>query len=310
MIHLAHRPAPPFPSCPLTFRRSQAAAAFLCVLLASLFGAGCNTAHAADPTESVDPIDTPLLKADPQVAPAHDKEAATWLERLEAAAAEHHTLRARVRMRSIQDLLDDETIRFGDMGYARGHTQGDATLPTRFAVVFDRLKAQEAALEVINRRYVYDGHWLLDVDAQAHTATRREVVAAEAVGDRAMQWGDGPFLVPLNLKKDRVLERFDVALAQPNADEDPKAEAGSIHLVLTPRANVEMDATQLDLWFDRTTLLPLRAASMQSDGDQTVIDLFEVAVNVDLPADAFNTALPDETGWELQTVPLDADMKP
>ena len=233
----------------------------------------------------------------PVAAPAPAAE--RLLDQLEAAAADHRTLSARVRMRSIQDLLDDETARFGDLAWSRADPA--ANTPTRFAIAFDRLKPLDGPLEKVQRHYIYDGRWLLDTDGQARTATRRELRGANGEGDLA--FGDGPFLVPLNLKKKRVLEKFAATLAGPDAETDPE-DTLTDHLVLVPRTPDEIDAVRLDLWFDQATGLPRRVASTQSDGDQTIIDLFEITVNPLLPADSFNTALPTTPGWELQTVSL------
>lgn len=263
-----------------------------------LFANGLPRAHAEELVS-----DPSSLNDVAQTIPAVE----SLLDQLEAAAADHRTLTARVRMRSIQDLLDDETTRFGDLAWARAAPS--QTTAARFAVAFDRLQPLDGPLEVIDRRYIYDGHWLLDVDAQAGTATRRELTRARDHTTRAepsgLAFGDGPFLVPLNLKKNRVLAKFEVRLAPPDPETDPQ-DAETDHLILIPRPTTRSQAIRLDLWFDRTTRLPHRAASTQADGDQTVIDLFEIAVNPPLPNQRFATVLPEGQGWQLQSVPLNA----
>jgi len=284
-------------------RRFSPAAA---LTAASFAASGCVSADAGDPPPA---RETATVGGPAPVTPAAptDPQAEQLLDALEAAAADHRTLTARVRMRSIQDLLDDETTRFGDLAWARGDET--AGTPTRFAVAFDRLKTLDGPLEAVDRRYVYDGRWLLDVDGAARTATRRELNASETGGEaesnpgEQLTLGDGPFLVPLNLKKDRVLARFDASVAAPHPEDDP-ADGPTDRLVLVPRDTTDIDAVRLDLWFDRTTRLPRRVVGHQADGDRTVVDLFETDVNPDVPDGRFDTDFPADAGWELQTVPL------
>ena len=236
----------------------------------------------------------------------HPDTAEAWLARLEADAQRLGTLEARVRVTSVQALLDDKTIRFGDLAYAAGLDAGggnDEARPARFAVRFDRILL-DGQLQEADQAYVFDGRWLLERNSREKTATRRELAAADAAG---LMQGEGPFPIPLNLNKQRVMERFSVELMPPAEDDPPtegEADAGTVHLRLTPRETVEVDAERVDLWFDRATGQPRRAASLQEDGDATIIDLFEREADAAIDAAAFDTTLPAGDGWDTQTVPL------
>ena len=71
------------------------------------------------------------------------------------------------------------------------------------------------------------------------------------------------------------------------------------------KAGHGLDAQRIDLWFDRDTLLPLRAFTLESDDDTTTIDLFKAQPNTPIDPEVFDTALPTARGWETQIVPLD-----
>ena len=182
---------------PSTARWVRRATASALAAAAGVTLGGCAPARAGDalPPAPVAATDTPSTDAPASAA-------AAVLKQVEAAATDHRTLTARVRMRSIQDLLDDETTRFGDLAWRRA---ADDT-PACFAVHFDRLKPLDGALEAIDRRYIYDGHWLLDLDGRARTAARRELNTGNDGGELSL--GDGPFLLPMNLKAQRVLATF------------------------------------------------------------------------------------------------------
>jgi len=258
---------------------------------------GC-TASAEPAANSPSPQpSTTITDVEPVIVETAELTAEGWLTILEASASELQTLTARVRMTTVADLLDEETQRFGKLRYAAADDTYDAM---RFAVRFERVKLDH--LENIDQSYIYDGRWLLDRDAKDRTATRRQLVAeGESSG---FELGDGPFLLPLNLRKDRVQQKFAVELINA-AEGDPASDAGTFHLRLIPKPAAGTDAQKIDLWFDRDTLLPLRAATLEADDDQTIVDLFQLQANAELEDDAFDTSLPDEDGWELQVVPLD-----
>ncbi len=222
------------------------------------------------------------------------RSAEDWLVQLEVAADDLESLQARVRLRSIQGLLEDETTRFGELNYQAA----EAEQPARFAVAFDKLMMDGVA-EPIDQRYIFDGRWLLDVNAQDKTATRRELAADDA---SAVTQGEGPFPIPLNLNQQRVLSRFDVLVIEDESD-DPRKEP-HVTLRLIPKQPDQVEAEQIDLTFHRETGHPLRAATLQEDGDETIIDLFKLQRNTNIPAAIFDTALPEVNGWQLQTVPL------
>ena len=291
---------------------THAAPLALAAAVAALHAVGCTSARAGDTSAST-PL-RPPASVDP-VGPRFRRRAGRTTARSAGSrrgGPPHPHLAGAHAQHSRPAGRRNHPLRRPGLGPRRRH---DPARPPAFNVAFDRLKTLDGPLEAVDRRYVYDGRWLLDLDGEARTATRRELNAARAdpranPNDRSdLEFGDGPFLVPLNLRKARVLSRFEASLAEPDANDDPEGDATD-HLVLIPRATTEIDAVRLDLWFDRVTRLPRRASSTQADGDQTVVDLFEVDLNPTLPDGGFDTALPGEPGWELQTVPLGGSVGP
>ncbi len=275
------------------FPLAGAAWAAALAVMSALTLVGCSAS--AEPTPSSPTAIEPVAMEPVQLT------ADGWLTVLEASAKELQTLTARVRMTTIADLLGEEAQRFGELKYAAADDTHDSM---RFAVRFARVKIDDR-IEEIDQSYIYDGRWLLDLDANDKTATRRELVRAGEQAD--FELGDGPFLLPLNLRKDRVLQKFEVELIDA-AEGDPESEAGTFHLRLIPKpapGNAGTDAQRIDLWFDRDTLLPLRAATLEADDDQTIVDLFGLEPNAAIEDGAFATALPTGSGWQLQVVPLD-----
>ncbi len=251
------------------------------------------TAPASQPAAS-QPETRPAAASQPEAPQSQPDEnsAEIWLERIEAAAGGVTTLTAKLRYDRNQLLLGDEQRRFGTLVYQAGP-------PPKFEVHFDK-KFVDGAWSQPDLYYIYDGQWLLKRDHENKAAVRYQLVpddGADAPDNpvpREMELGEGPFPIPLNLKKDRVLARFDV-LVKPGHEDDPD---NSVHLTLTPREGNETDLAVIDLWFDRETLQPVSVSTLDESDTQTVVHLNETELNAELPEQTFDTALPTEPGWQ------------
>lgn len=261
---------------------------FICTACTAEPAATPDTAPDTQPVASQPdaPLTQPQTQPDAAQSQPDDGSAEDWLQRIEGAAAEVKTLTADLRYDRNQLLLGDEQRRFGTLIYQTGP-------PPRFAIHFDRL-ITDGHPSRPDLWYLYDGRWLLKRDHENKTAVRYQLVPDDEEAGEAMELGEGPFPIPLNLKKDRVLARFDVVLV-PLTEEDP---ANSIHLKLTPRPEIETDLTGIDLWFDRETLLPVEASTLDDSETQTIVRLTETKANVTLPDQSFDTALPTDPGWQ------------
>lgn len=246
-------------------------------LLLSTFSACSAQPAAAEPALDPEPA---------QETETAEPTAEDWLQRIERRAADINTITAKLRYDNNQLLLGDEQRRFGTLAYQAGP-------PPRFNIHFDK-KLVDSHWSQPDLYYVYDGRWLLKRDHENKTAVRYQLVPDDEEAGREMELGEGPFPIPLNLKKDKVLARFTVEIVEP-ADEDPES---SVHLKLTPRQDHETDLTRIDLWFDRDTVLPVSVSSVDDSQTQTVVRLTETQVNSELPGQTFDTALPTGPDWQ------------
>ena len=254
----------------------------------ALFALGLTAAcTAAEPVPSTAPA--PQNPPTAAQAPTEPNAAADWLKRIEQRAADINTLRGKITYVTIQGLLGDEQRRFGTLVYDDPDPQ--AGKPARFAVHFDRMAAGGQLRDGIDRAFIFDGRWLAERIGDEKKFIRRRLGAEGEQVDLTK----GPIVLPLNLKKDEVLAKFAAALVQPSGD-DPE---DSVHLRLTPRPGVDVEQEQIDLWFDRASLLPLRAHTIESDESETLVLLRELETNPDLRGETFNTQPPTEPGWQV-----------
>ncbi|QDU71905.1 LolA family protein [Mucisphaera calidilacus] len=209
-------------------------------------------------------------------------EAATLLQRVEQAADNLKSLRARLRYDRIQGLLGDEQRRFGELRYAAGP-------PGRFAVHFEYLIVEDRR-DRQNRWYIFDGRYLAEKLEDEKLFIRREVVAEDQDAAEAdpLRFGSGPFSLPLNLRKDEVDARFVVAAIPPDPD-DPE---NTFHLQLTPRPHMDIEQTQIDLWYDNKTALPRRVRTLDNSENESIIDLLRVTTNEKVREADFSTDPP------------------
>lgn len=251
----------------------------------------CNaSAQPSDGAQADPPAEQPEAAAAPEAA----EEVVALLKKIEAESAKLNTLKTRVRYTRLQGLTGDEQVRFGDFYYAAG----DKKTPTRFAMLFDRLKIDER-LRPMETWYIFDGNWLLERDHEDKTAVRRELVPKGAERSDMLNMGEGQLPIPLKLKADEVLKQYKVQKLK----DEPLGEQTLHHLKLTPRKG--KDATPVELWFDSKTLL-LQKIVTEEDGDKIELLFPAPKLNPEIDDDVFDTALPDKKdGWQVQEVPIE-----
>jgi hypothetical protein len=243
---------------------------------------------------SNDPAVEPTNEPTTEATEAADAPTIDLLQRAEEAANELHTLRARLRYDRVQGLLGDRQRRFGELIYVAGGEEH----PPRFSVHLTRLLVDGKPRE-IDKRYVYDGRWLAEIDGEARTFIRRELVP-EGERGRLLEMGEGPFALPLNMKVEAVRQRFQVEdITQAEATDTPT-------LRLVPRAGYDVGLDQITIEYDAKTMLP-RAATTVEDaeaGELSILRLFDTQTGVEIADGAFDTTPPEDGGWDVQIVEI------
>ena len=230
----------------------------------------------------------PAMEAESIVVAANESEPAatdaeTLLEQIEQRAGEIETIEAKIIFDRILGLQGDEQRRFGTVAYHAGP-------PARFHIHFDRM-IDNGAKRRDDQHWIFDGHWLAQRNNEDKTLIRYELSRPEEEGKNPFEINDGPFLLPLDMKKNSVLRRFDARVIDPSTE-------GPIQLRLIPKPDVDIDLSQMDLWYDRQTLLPTRFHSIDADSeDQTLLVLSKMILNEKLEGVTFDTLAPQEKGW-------------
>lgn len=264
-----------------------------CVLVTGACAAACSVLSAGAPEDET-------------TAEATDPEAEGWVHRIAERHAAVRTLHARLTYDRIQELLGATERRFGRLVYEAGP-------PGRFAVHVDRLLADDR-LEQQDRWYVFDGRWLVERLNDRQQFLARQIVGPDAdpADQDPLALGRGPFVVPIGPNARHMLERFAVRVIEgddagsdtdADAAADSEAAADLLRLRLVPRDHDRTDFASIDIWYDRDSLLPRRVRSV--DQSQNVSDIFLRDPRLDEPVDPtiFDTAPPEQRGWEIEITP-------
>lgn len=241
-----------------------------------------------------------LAAGDKQPVAAEQDQVSALLSRIEQRADQIDTLHAKLTYDRIQGLLGDKQRRFGELWY-------DGRTPARFAVHFDKLYVNGRG-DKQNRWYIFDGQWLVERLDDRKQFIKRQIVAPPTKDNPRpkqadpLALGEGPFPVPIKIKKDQVLKRFDVKLIEADEKTDPKG-APTHHLRLTPKKDRPIDLTQIDLWFDQSSLLPVKVRTTDDSENETVVSLRNAVTNKPIDKKTFDTSVPKTRGWLIEIKP-------
>ena len=221
------------------------------------------------------------------------------LTRIEKKHDSIKTLEAPLKYDRNQIILGDKQRRFGKLIYVAGP-------PPKFAIHFD--------VVVINRRrnlqdrwYVFDGRYLIERLHDRKQFFRRELVAADKVNRKnPLAMGNNPLLVPLPLRKDDILKRYEIAIMA----QEPSDPQLTVHLKLKPRhKQTGDDKRDIELWIDEKTLLPVKVRTEDDSQYESIIHLDQSKAAINKPVDekVIDTSLPTDPGWKIEDIPLESD---
>ena len=270
------------------YERFTAQTLALLIAAALLNGCAAQVASAGDCCALAEPKKTEAKPTSPPVT------AEDWLDLIEKETASIKTLHAKVRYDCVQELQGDEQRRFGTLVFVAGP-------PARFAVHFHVMIEGETPRK-LDDWFIFDGKWLVERYNLAKKFIKTQVVSPDADAERTdpLALGAGPFAVPLGAKKEVILKRFNVKLAKPEEDDPPD----TVHLSLVAKAGRDIEFENIDLWYNRKTLIPVRAAARQTGSEEEhVYHLTKVQLDDEVKPGEIDTSEPKGRGWHVEIAP-------
>ncbi len=232
-------------------------------------------------------------------------EGAAFLHRVEQAHAAIQTLAADVAYDRRFLLQGDRHVRLGQFFY-RAPSESD---PRAFAVLFDRLWVGDR-LSQEQEGWVFDSVWLVEEHPRERRFIKRRMAADAATRD-PLAPSQSPIPLPIGLRAADILAQFDATLVSIEAgvEESDRAELPFLketqQILLTPREGLpgRQQFREVRLWFDRETLLPRMALTVDRARDESWVVLINLRTDdpAAIPSDVFSTEAPEPgIGWDVQ----------
>lgn len=242
------------------------------------------------------------------------------LTALETADQNIHTLQAGVRYIRRMVLQGDEQTRQGELFFQQAPAPEGTRANRVFAVHFDHLIVGRRR-ETDRQDWVFNGEWLIERRPDEKQYVARQVAPPGEHID-PLRLGEGPLPIPIGQRAADVLSRYEAELVNPHMGLEE--EGGSIHefvadtwqLRLTPRTVGKPEGAPEDegsadefreirLWYDRVTLLPRLARTINRSGDEAFVQLINLRVNDAIRGETFDIEPPPESergagGWEVE----------
>jgi outer membrane lipoprotein-sorting protein len=215
------------------------------------------------------------------------------LRSLQDRAAELKTYRVNMDYVFKQPLLESQQRRTGVLYYARFDNRSSLRID------FQTLQQDEEKPQTYKQQYLFDGVWLLEVDYQLESATRRQLAEPNQPLD-AFSLASKHVPVLGFSKVEDLRKQFEISLvAAPPAQPAPRQH---LHLKVKPDSVYKDDYTAIDFWIDRQTGLPAEVRAVTPDEDVYEIKLTDPKVNQELDRKLFQVDIPSR--FSKQVIPL------
>ncbi len=250
-------------------------------LLFVVLAAGMSWGAAANP-----PGTAPATTAEPN---ALDK----VLKNLETKATELKSYQVNMDYIFKQPLLESQQRRTGVLYYAKFDKE------SFLRIDFDTLQQDQEKQQTYKQQYIFDGVWLLEVDYQLKTATRRQLAEPNRPLD-AFSLASKRLPVLGFSKVEDLRKQFEISLVtEPQAD---AAVPQHLHLTVKPDSVYKDDYVTIDFWIDPQIGLPMRVEAVTPEEDVYQIKLTDPKVNAPLDRKLFQVDIP--RSFSVEVVPL------
>lgn len=192
-----------------------------------------------------------------------------------------------------QPLLESQQRRTGVLYYGKFDKE------SFLRIDFNTLQQDDEKQQTYRQQYIFDGVWLLEVDYQLKTATRRQLAEPNRPLD-AFSLASKHLPVLGFSKVENLRKQFEISLVAA-----PQAEATApqhLHLKVKQDSVYKDDYVTLDFWIDRKIGLPMRVEAVTPEEDVYEIKLTDPKVNAPLDRKLFQADIP--RSFSVEVVPL------
>jgi outer membrane lipoprotein-sorting protein len=205
-----------------------------------------------------------------------------------------------------QPVLESQQRRTGVLYYAKSDekeapsaTSGVRKSTSNLRIDFLTLQQDQEKERKYVQQYYFDGVWLLEVDQQLQTATKRQLAEPNKPLD-ALSLASKQLPVLGFAQVQDLRTQFEITLvAEPPGQ---PTRGPHLHLKTRPDSVYRDDYVTIDLWIDSKIGLPVQVQAVTTEQDVYEIKLTDPKVNVPLDPKLFQADIPRGFSW--QVIPL------
>ncbi len=192
----------------------------------------------------------------------------------------------------VDPVLERKETRSGRVIHRRGESPA-------VAILFDTLVVGRRR-EDRSKHWIFSGPWIVEIDPGRMQFIKRAIGPADATFD-PFDLAHGPVPLPIGQSRDEVLRRFVVtAVDVPEAGLLSTLDSDAVQgLHLVPRG--EDQWKQLDIYFERSTWLPVGVDALEEDGTRRMARLDALRAGSLSAEDAAHLSIdaPSDPGWSI-----------
>jgi len=216
------------------------------------------------------------------------------LKRLNDKTLQLKYYEGKIEYKTIQPLYDSESIRKGDLYYAKFGKK------SKLRINFQTLKQDDEKQEKYIEQYIFDGMWLTQINYQIKAVRKYQLAEPNKPVDAFDVASNNIPLIGFT-KTENLKKQFDVTLV---AQKKGKPTTFfQLHLKVKPNSTYKDDYVSLDFWIDKKLGLPTKIMALSTEEDIYEIRLLKPKINKKIAEKVFDFKIPKGFG-EPEIIPL------
>lgn len=230
----------------------------------------------------------------PQVSQDKPDPVDAVLKQLNGKTQELKYYQGKIEYKTLQPLFESETIRKGDLYYAKFGEK------SKLRINFKTLKRDDEKEEKYIEQYIFDGVWLTQINYQIKTVRKYQLTEPNKPIDAFEVTSNNIPLIGFT-KIENLKKQFEITLvAQKN---DKPATFFQLHLKVKPNSRYKDDYVSLDFWIDKKLGLPTKIIAASTEEDVYEIRFLKPRINKKISKRVFDFKIPKGFG-EPEIIPL------
>lgn len=269
------------------------------IILAVIVG-GCSPVTRAEQTAVSQGADTNSVDSTPstgspdngvrgQAGQASSPRVDKILNDLHKSAANLKSYQCKIEYLFSQPVLESKTLRTGTLYYARFDKA------SKLKIEFNTLTQEDGPQQKYTEIYIFDGQWLTHIDYQVKQVQKRQLAEANELID-AFELAKRNFPIIGFGKTEDLRKQFDVNLV---SDSNNQIQ---LNLKVKPDSDYKDEYKTVDVWLDKTLMLPDKLVAVSTQGDIYEIIFINPKANEKIDEEVFEFKIPEGFGEEI--IPL------